>query len=494
MSYAKTIEDLYQLQQSAPIRDVAVSSYIASVIERVEDEYRTWNWAELAAEGFHKKDDYSFIYSYPPVRTLDPIDQSVMFERSPFGGLDGPANMYLHIPYCTGICSYCYFAKVVDSDKAPIQRQNYPEYLRRELNQMLELDGSRPRIQTVHFGGGTPSTLNEKELRHIMETIHICDVDAGAEVTLECAPETLLTDPDKAKMLRDCGVNRFNLGVESLDDEVLRIMGRRHSAEETMRAMDILLEAGVDNLNVDVIYDLPGQNLASWVDTLHRLERAGVHSISNYRLRKHPRKAISKLSADLYPPHEEGLKMQLAHGLVMKDADFIRSSSHKYARTQEKLQRQVELKRSVGHNQLLSLGCGAYGFINDTFYWNTKSLNEYRDAIDDGKMPIWMGKRLTALDLQCKAMVQGMHTNPGVPIEGFVNKFGISPQQNFGAEIGRLTTLGLVEQVNNHIRPTERGRFFADEISLCFYAPEVKERLAAVGMRYGMLFEADRYV
>jgi oxygen-independent coproporphyrinogen-3 oxidase len=494
MAYQDHIVNLQKLRQKVPDLNDQHSGYIADVTRRTDSEFDAWNWAELEAEGFHKKGDYCFIYSYPPVRALSPITQSELFRKSPFGSLDGPINLYIHIPYCTGICSYCYFAKVADTDKAPVHRSDYPEFLRRELDLLLSQSGGRPVIQSVHFGGGTPSTLNEGELKHILSSIGQMDMVDGAEITLECAPETLLADPDKVRMMMDAGINRFNLGVESLDDEVLRIMGRRHVSKETMLAMEMMFKAGVGNLNVDVIYDLPGQNLASWIDTLHRLERAGVHSLSTYRLRKHPRKAISKLRGDLYPEYAEGLKMQIAHGIVMHDAGFIRSSSHKYARSADKLQKQVEMKRSVGTNQLLSLGCGAYGFINSTFYWNTKSLSQYRDSINAGRLPVWIGEVLSAEEEQRKSMVLGMHTNPGVRIDGFMEKFGLSPRDVFGEAIARLERLGLLEQQDNHIRPTEKGRFFSDEISLCFYSQSVKSILEKAGMRYGMFFEADKYV
>jgi oxygen-independent coproporphyrinogen III oxidase len=494
MAYKDRMERLTALKEKQPDPLSHEMSYINSVVERVEDEFAGTDWASLEAEGFQKKQDYAFIYSYPPVRTLEPIDETELFVKSNHGGLSGPINMYVHIPYCTGICSYCYFAKVVDSEKAPILRRDYPEYLRREFNMIMERDGCSPVIQTVHFGGGTPSTLNKVEFNHVMETLHQCEIQVGAEFTLECAPETLVADPDKVKMFQDAGVNRFNLGVESLDDDVLKIMGRRHGSDETFRAMEILQNAGVDNLNVDVIYALPGQNLASWIDTLYKLERQGVESISNYRLRLHPLKAISKLPGTLYPSYVEGLKMQIAHGVVMRDAGFIRSSSHKYARTRRNLQQQVEAKRGIGSNQLLSIGCGAYGFMNDTFYWNTKSLNDYRDSINSNKLPIWIGRRLSHLDMQCKAMVQGMHTNAGVSIDLFTQKFGMSPLVNFADEIRRMTSLSLLETVDGYIRPTEKGRFFADEISTNFYSLEVRDKLSAIGMRYGMLFEADKYV
>ena len=445
-------------------------------------------------EGFHKKDDYCFIYSYPPVRALKKIEPDDLFRPSRFGSLNGPVDLYIHIPYCTGICSYCYFAKVLDTDKAPVKRSDYAEFLRLELDMILAQADGTPVIRSVHFGGGTPSTLNARELNDIMAMIRSLPVSPGAEITLECAPETLIADPDKPRMMMDAGVNRFNLGVESLDDTVLKIMGRRHSAEETFRAMELLFDAGVNNLNVDIIYGLPGQNLVSWVDTLVRLERAGIHSVSTYRLRKHPHKAISKLSDDLYPSYDEGLKMQLAHGVVMEDGGFVRSSSHKYARGHDKLQKQVENKRGISQNQLLSLGCGAYGFINGTFYWNTKSLAEYGENIRAGRLPLWIGQVLDSDEMRRKAMVLGIHTNAGISIEEFCDQFEIDPRDTFDQQLYRLERIGLLEQIDGYIRPTELGRFFSDEICLCFYSPRVRAELEPLKMRYGMFFEEDRYV
>ena len=467
--------------------------YATSVLERTEIEFQKYDWDTLDHEGFNKRNDYCFIFSYPPVRTLQPISEDDLFVPSAYGNLEEPTSLYLHIPYCTGICSYCYFAKVLDNQRAPVLRKDYPGTLCFELDRILTRARANPPISSVHFGGGTPSTLSPTELGEVMAMIKSLRLLPDAEITLECAPETIEAEPDKLKAMRDLGINRLNLGVESLDDEVLRIMGRRHRSDATLKVLDMMFDAGFENINTDLIYDLPGQTLRSWIDTLTMLEGRGVHSISTYRLRKHPRKKISKLMPDRYPPYQEGLRMQLAHGIIMEDAGFVRSSSHKYARGETKLQVQVEKKRGVEQNQLISLGCGAYGFINGTFYWNTKSLSEYGAAIADKRLPVWIGQVLDEEELMRKTLVMGMHTNRGVSIEGFQHRYGQHPRQRFGETIEHLESLGVFEEVDGHLRPSRLGRFFSDEISVAFYSPTVRDTLGAVGMKYGMFFENDKY-
>ncbi|HEU0149711.1 MAG TPA: coproporphyrinogen-III oxidase family protein [Bradyrhizobium sp.] len=468
-------------------------TYVDDVLARVDTQFGNYDWERLDRAGFNKKNDYCFIFSYPPVRTLQPIEEEKLFLPSEHGSLDEPCSLYIHIPYCTGICSYCYFAKVLDNDRAPVLRSAYPAMLQFELERILERTGADPVITSVHFGGGTPSTLSVTELRDVMSMVHGLRLAPDAEVTLECAPETIEREPDKLLAMREYGINRLNLGVESLDDEVLRIMGRRHRSAETLRVLDLMFEAGFDNINVDLIYDLPGQSLTSWIETLSCLEQRGVHSISTYRLRKHPMKKISKMEPALYPAYEDGLRMQIAHSLIMEDAGFVRSSSHKYARGEQKLQRQVERKRGVEQNQLISLGCGAYGFMNGTFYWNTKSLSEYGHAVQNRQLPVWIGQVLDKQELMRKTMVMGMHTNKGVSINGFLERYGESPLEVFSQTIGDLEELGLFEVAEGYLRPTAQGRFFSDEISVAFYSPAVRQALHGVGMKYGMFFENDKY-
>ena len=144
MSYKAHIRKQLEMRGETPDITKVSGSYVNSVISRTETRFAEIDWPALEIEGFHKKDDYCFIYSYPPVRALKKIEPDDLFRPSRFGSLNGPVDLYIHIPYCTGICSYCYFAKVLDTDKAPVKRSDYAEFLRLELDMILaQADGTQ---------------------------------------------------------------------------------------------------------------------------------------------------------------------------------------------------------------------------------------------------------------------------------------------------------------------------------------------------------------
>ena len=459
----------------------------------VDAAYAEIDWAELETAGFDKRGDYCFIYSYPPVRTLVPIEPDAMFTPSEWEPPADLVNVYVHIPYCSGICSYCYFTKVVDTGRSVVSKDDYIDLLIRELAWKFECYNSSARIANVHFGGGTPSILEPRQIERIMAFMQSMAGQSAFEVTFECAPETIHNDMDKLRLMRDCGVTRINVGVESLDDRVLKIMARRHGSAMTLRSLDNIRRVGFDNVNVDLIYALPGQSLASWIDTLRLIAALKLESVSVYRLRRHPMKRISKLESGLYPSYEAGLKMQLAHGIVMVGEGYRRVQSHKYAISGDKIQQQTERKRGIGNTQLLSAGCGSYGFLNSTLYWNTKSLGQWGESLRQGLHPTWRGATLDRDGLMRKTMVLGVHTSHGIDRREFTSKFGVDPVSVFPAEISSAVSLGLFRVTEEAIRPTELGYFFGDELSVSFYSEAVRRQLSRLGMTYGMFFEQDMY-
>ncbi|MFI9811336.1 coproporphyrinogen-III oxidase family protein [Saccharothrix variisporea] len=461
--------------------------------DRIETAYRSIDWAGLSEAGFDKRGDYCFIYSYPPVRTLKPITSEDIFRPSEWEPVRDRVSLYLHIPYCSGICSYCYFAKVVDNGNSPIAKEDYPDLLIRELEQKMARYNPNAVISNVHIGGGTPSILENHQMDKILKYLFSLNTAPDLEITVECAPETVHDDLDKLKAMRDGGVNRISVGVESLDDRVLKVMARRHGSDMTLRSLENVRAAGFDNVNADLIYALPAQTLASWVDTLNEIAKWQLESVTVYRLRLHPMKRISKLEAELYPSYEDGLKMQLAHSMLMQDAGYLRVTSQKYVSDRKKTQRQPEQKRGVSSAQLLSAGCGAYGFLNSTFYWNTKSLGEWGARMRDGEIPVWMGRVLDKDEIMRKSFVLGVHTSGGIDRQAFHAKFGVDCMDQYAEEISVAVRHGLLEVTDTAVRPTELGYFFGDELSVHFYSPLVKAELAEIGMKYGMFFDQDQY-
>lgn len=461
--------------------------------QKIEDAFQGINWNRLADFQFHKKDDYCFIYSYPPVRSLESIQEEDIFLPNPFQQNKDILNLYIHIPYCSAICSYCYFAKVVDSKNSPVLKDEYIDLLIWEISDKLSRFNSNCQITSIHFGGGTPSVLEERQIEKIMSYLNSLNLIENIEVTFECHPENLHDNTSKLEILQKYGVNRINIGIESMDDYVLKRMGRRHTQDMAMNAIKNVKKVGFENLNVDIIYGLPNETIDSWIDTLRICADIGIESISVYRLRKHPNKAISKLDENVFPSYEDGLKMQLAHSEVLLRQGYQRVQSHKYAITENKIQNQTEKKRGVSETQLLGAGCGAYGFMNGTFYWNTKSLERYGSQTRSRQHPLWMGKVLDKEDIIRKSFVLGVHTSKGINIADIEHTFGTDSYRFLEQEITMLIELGLLEQKATSLVPTELGYFFGDEISTVFYAPWVKNKLSEHGMRYGMFFEKDKY-
>ena len=181
------------------------------------------------------------------------------------------SSLYVHVPFCAQKCSYCAFYSEASSGEL-IER--YTDALIREL----ELVAHDLRPDTVFFGGGTPSILNLKQWRRILETMRRLHLLGAAEWTIESNPATVSLD--KAKLWRDFGVNRVSMGVQSLDEDLLDRLGRVHSRDMVFKSFDILRRAGFDNINLDLMFAIPGQTMAVWEQTLDEAIALGSEHLS----------------------------------------------------------------------------------------------------------------------------------------------------------------------------------------------------------------------
>ena len=184
-------------------------------------------------------------------------------------------SLYVHVPFCAQKCSYCAFYSEASNGEL-INR--YVEGLIRELEKIAE--DCRP--QTIFFGGGTPSLLNLRQWESVFEAMHKSGLIGAAECTVECNPGTVSTD--KARLLRQNGVNRISMGVQSLDAALLDRLGRVHSREMVFRSFDVLRSAGFENINVDLMFAIPGQTLDVWKQTLGEALALGSEHLSSYEV------------------------------------------------------------------------------------------------------------------------------------------------------------------------------------------------------------------
>src|ERR1041384_588836 len=184
-------------------------------------------------------------------------------------------SLYVHVPFCAQKCAYCAFYSEAASGTL-INR--YVAAVIREL----ELVAADLRPQTIFFGGGTPSLLNLRQWEQVLRALERLDLLGAAEWTVECNPATVSLD--KARLLRSFGVNRISMGVQSLDEALLDRLGRIHKREMVFKSFDILRKAGFDNLNVDLMFAIPGQTLQIWRATLSEALAMGSEHLSSYEV------------------------------------------------------------------------------------------------------------------------------------------------------------------------------------------------------------------
>ncbi|MEW6305686.1 MAG: radical SAM family heme chaperone HemW, partial [Verrucomicrobiota bacterium] len=188
---------------------------------------------------------------------------------------DPVGSLYIHVPFCAQKCEYCaFYSEAAHGDVV----NRYVSALVREL----ELVASDLKPRTVFFGGGTPSLLNLRQWETILKAMERLNLLGAQEWTVECNPATVSLD--KAKLLRDCGVNRISMGVQSLDERLLDRLGRVHSRDMVFKSFDTLRQAGFDNLNIDLMFAIPGQTMEIWRATLREAVALGSEHLSSYEV------------------------------------------------------------------------------------------------------------------------------------------------------------------------------------------------------------------
>ncbi len=428
-----------------------------------------------------KKDekDYAFTFIYPPSQVLHELKVNPYDEKKITS-----ANLYVHIPYCTGRCTYCYFG-CYSLSTSPVAKSMYVEKICREMEMICEKCG-RIELQSIHFGGGTPTVLSEDEIARILISIRKCFVmEDDIEITFESSPETLTRE--KLQMLVDNGVNRLNVGVQTLNDQLLKSINRRHDAQKAIEGILLAKEIGLNNINVDVIYGLQGQTIEDWEKTLSTIFKLGLQSISAYRLRIHPK---GKISNQINTFNEEiAIKMYIRMMEMMEEYEYYQCSSHKFAIKEELAQKQIVNKRGIRKNFLIPIGMAAYGYIDDTLFWNERTMEAYVEKIDNNILPFSIGYKLDKREEMAKSCVLGIHNVNGINLIEYREKFGEDISARYGDLIVHLQRHKLIDVTSERLKPSKLGMIFADEIATKFYSENVKNILSADKKKYGIFFE-----
>ena len=383
-------------------------------------------------------------------------------------------SIYIHIPFCIRKCLYCDF---LSAPSTPDCIEQYVRALEAEIRFSPDLNGltgaeipDDPEIQvdTVFLGGGTPSLLTPDQLERILTAVRESyRVQDGAEISMEVNPGT--ADLERLQAYRGAGINRLSIGVQSVDDAELALLGRIHRAGQAEKIFREARRAGFDNINIDLMSALPGQTADRWEQNLRTVCEWGPEHISAYSLIIEEGTPFAEMDLPPLPSEEEDRLMYHCTQTVLAEYSYQRYEISNYARP----------GRACRHNcgywtghEYLGLGLGASSLIGDRRFKVTASMPEYlrrirladSGEINDPAQYYEEIQKLTLRDRMEEFMFLGLRLTEGVSEAQFRKRFGHPVDEVYGPVLARHTDGGLLERTGDRIRLTEKGLDLANYV------------------------------
>ncbi|HLW35864.1 MAG TPA: radical SAM family heme chaperone HemW [Chthoniobacterales bacterium] len=370
-------------------------------------------------------------------------------------------HIYVHIPFCARICPYCAFYKeLLDRSQTP----RFCEAILRELElhareQLASASsqtgaGDRPQPVTIYFGGGTPTALTTAQLDYLLTGFRrALDLSQLDEWTMEANPGSV--SPKKAALLHQLGITRISLGVQSWDDDLLKLLGREHNAEQAKQSFEIFRRARFTNINVDLMFGLPGQSIDQWRETLKRTIALEPEHISTYCL-------TYEEDTEFFLRHARGEFRQDSDS----DAEFLDAAmSMLEAASYEhyEISNYARPGFRSAHNRAywsgadyLGIGPSAFSTIGLVRRQNVSNFREYSDAVLSGKSATGSIEHLTAIMKRAEKIALGLRTDTGVP-ERMLD--------SFETETREFVRLGLLQKADDRFVLTRAGKSVADSVA-----------------------------
>jgi oxygen-independent coproporphyrinogen-3 oxidase len=381
------------------------------------------------------------------------------------------ASLYNHVPFCAQKCAYCAFYSEPSGGDL-INR--YVAALVREFEMVA--DDLKPK--TIFFGGGTPSLLNLRQWKQILRAMERLNLLGADEFTVECNPATV--SPDKAKLLRDFGVNRVSMGVQSLDESLLDRLGRIHTREMVFKSFDILRRAGFDNLNLDLMFAIPGQTIEIWRATLTEALALGSEHLSTYEvIYEDDTPLFTQLKAGKFDVDED-LSCAMYDELVARAAaaGFRQYEVANFAR-EKSLNPQLSTlnipeyacKHNVNYwrgGSFYGLGPSATSYVRGVRTKNWPNTQLYCEQLGAGKRAIESREELPPLKRAGETAAFGLRMNAGWPFAEFRRVTGFDLRDGWAAEMKQLVERGWAEILPDSFHLTRRGLRFADSAAEMF--------------------------
>jgi len=402
-----------------------------------------------------------------PVSASVPVDSKQLWLKPGQISLPGspPLSLYVHIPWCVRKCPYCDFNShaAPGADNHEIPEDIYLDALRADLEQSLPLVWGRP-VHTVFLGGGTPSLLSAAGMDRLLSDIRaLLPLDADAEITMEANPGTF--EADKFASYRASGINRLSIGIQSFNDRHLQALGRIHGGAEARKAIDIA-QASFDNINLDLMYALPGQTLDECRQDVETALSYGTTHLSLYHLTLEPNTLFARFPPAL-PDDDSAYEMQDWIEARTAEAGYRHYETSAYAKPHREARHNLNYWR---FGDYLGIGAGAHGKLSfphrilrqmrhkhpATYMERALAGNAVQEARDVG-----------ADELPFEFMLNALRLTDGVPASSFHDYTGL-PLHTISKQLAEAEKKGLLEADLTTIRPTELGRRFLNDLQEMF--------------------------
>ena len=371
------------------------------------------------------------------------------------------AGLYLHVPFCSSECSYCAFYSVTNNQL----KQDYIEavckelYLRKHFFQDIHLKNNQfdPIVNTVYFGGGTPSCLSESDFEKIFNAIYDCFGSSFEEVTIECNPDDI-TLP-YAKILKKYA-NRISLGIQTFNNDQLKLINRRHNAEEAIKAVNIIKDVGISNISIDLIFGFPKETLTDWLFDINQAIKLDVQHVSAYSLMfEEGTKLYHLLQKEEIEQISEELSVEMYDVLIDKlsEAGLAQYEISNFAKPGFESRHNSSYWNETSY---LGVGPSAHSYNLSTRSWNVSNVSQYVKSISKGILPL-EEEQIDVITRYNDLITTALRTKEGIHLNTLQEDYAQYLLEQSSDFIKEGT---MIKTSDNRLALTRKGYYISDAI------------------------------
>ena len=411
-----------------------------------------------------------FVAAYPPFSAWEPSQVPALHAALGRPTPATPLGLYIHLPFCPKKCDFCYYLSYIAQPAEVVDQ--YLDALVREMALYSERPGVQGRpVSFVYFGGGTPSTLSSAQVCRLGDGLRrALSWEQVGEITFECAPRSVRRE--FLETLKEIGVTRVSMGVQSFDNDLLRLNGRVHLAEDVSRAYALICQAGFDWVNLDLMAGLVGETDEKWRESVRRVIELGPESVTIYQTEiPHNTQLYRDFKAGTVPASLiswETKRARLDYGFhELERAGYTVVSAYNAVRDshRHRFYYQDDLWRGV---DMLGLGVASFGYFGGVHFQNEVTLEKYESAVEHGGLPVKRAFKLSAHDQLVREFVLQLKLGE-VPAAPFRDRFGVEITEVFAQPLRALAAEGWLTWSSDAVRLTREGLLRADRLLPHFY-------------------------